>query len=77
MSWLPKREKLDPKLASVIDFAVAQVGNFSVSARLIHTIHRHVPILNDLPSSISLTIKVLCSVRVIVKRRPRHDCPVL
>lgn len=31
MSWLPKREKLDPKLVSAIDFAVAQDGNFCVS----------------------------------------------
>ena len=31
MSWLPKTEKLDPKLASVIDFAVAHDGNFYVS----------------------------------------------
>ena len=31
MSWLPKREKLDPKLVSAIDFAVAQDGNFYVS----------------------------------------------
>ncbi len=31
MSWLAKREKLDPKQASAIGFAVAQKGNFSVS----------------------------------------------
>ncbi len=31
MCWLPKREKLDPKQASAIDFAVAQDGNFYVS----------------------------------------------
>ena len=31
MSWLPKREKLDPPGASAIDFAVAQDGNFYVS----------------------------------------------
>jgi len=31
MSWLPKREKLDPKLVSAIDFAVARDGNFYVS----------------------------------------------
>ena len=31
MSWLPKTEKLDPKRASAIDFAVAQDGNFYVS----------------------------------------------
>ena len=31
MSWFPKREKLDPKQASAIDFAVAQDGNFYVS----------------------------------------------
>ena len=30
MSWLPKREKLDPKQASAIDFAVAQEGSFYV-----------------------------------------------
>ena len=72
MSGLPKREKLDPKRASAMDFAVAQ-GISTCRARPIHTIHRHVPILNDLPSSISLTIKVLCSVRVGVKRRPKHD----
>ena len=31
MSWLPKREKLDPKQASASDFAVAQSGSFPVS----------------------------------------------
>ena len=31
MNWLPKREKLDPKQASAIDFAVVQDGNFYVS----------------------------------------------
>ena len=31
MSWLPKREKLNPRRASVIDFAMAQDGNFYVS----------------------------------------------
>lgn len=31
MSWLPKTEKLDPKRASAIDFAMAQDGNFYVS----------------------------------------------
>ncbi len=31
MSWLPKREKLDPKQASAFDFVVAQDGNFYVS----------------------------------------------
>jgi len=31
MNWLPKREKLDPELASAIDFATAQDGNYSVS----------------------------------------------
>ena len=30
MSWLPKREKLDPVQASAIDFAVAQEGNFYI-----------------------------------------------
>ena len=28
MSWLSKREKLDPVQASAVDFAVAQEGNF-------------------------------------------------
>ena len=28
MSWLSKREKLDPVQAAAIDFAVAQEGNF-------------------------------------------------
>ena len=31
MSWLPKREKFDPKQVSAIDFAVAQDGDFYVS----------------------------------------------
>ena len=31
MSWLPKRENLDPKQTSAIDFAVARDGNFYVS----------------------------------------------
>ena len=30
MSWLPKREKLDPVQASAIDFVVAQEGNFYI-----------------------------------------------
>ena len=30
MSWLPMRDKLDPVQASVIDFAVAQEGNFYI-----------------------------------------------
>ena len=30
MSWLPKRDKLDPVRASAIDFAVAQEGNFYI-----------------------------------------------
>ena len=89
MSGLPKREKLDPKqtleyppavrpLAKQVARVVLvspwrRAGTFLCRARPIHTIHRHVPILNDSPASISLTIKVLCSVRVVVKRRPRHD----
>ena len=31
MNWFPKREKIDPKLVSAIDFAMAQDGNFYVS----------------------------------------------
>ena len=34
MSWLPKREKLDPVQASAIDFAVAQEGNFSIKGEV-------------------------------------------
>lgn len=34
MSWLPKTEKLDPKRASAIDFAMAQDGNFYVSGEV-------------------------------------------
>ena len=30
MSWLPKRDKLDPVRAAAIDFAVAQEWRFSV-----------------------------------------------
>ena len=30
MSWLPKRDKLDPVQASAINFAVAQEGNFYI-----------------------------------------------
>ena len=30
MSWLPKRDKLDPVQASAIDFVVAQEGIFSI-----------------------------------------------
>ena len=30
MSWLPKRDKLDPVQASAIDFAVAQEGKKKV-----------------------------------------------
>ena len=30
MSWLPKRDKLDPVQASAIDCAVAQEGNFYI-----------------------------------------------
>ena len=32
MSWLPKREKLDPKQTSAIDFAVVQNGGQRGSA---------------------------------------------
>ena len=31
MSWLPKRDKLDPVQASAVDFAVAQEGNFYIN----------------------------------------------
>ena len=31
MSWLPKRDKLDPKQASAIDFAVVQEGSFYIN----------------------------------------------
>ena len=30
MSWVPKRNKLDPVQASAIGFAVAQEGNFYI-----------------------------------------------
>ena len=30
MSWLPKRDKLDPVQASAMDFVVAQEENFSI-----------------------------------------------
>ena len=30
MSWLPKRDKLDPMQTSAVDFAVAQEGNFYI-----------------------------------------------
>ena len=30
MSWLPKRDKLDPVQASAIDFVVAQAGTFYI-----------------------------------------------
>ena len=30
MSWLSKREKLDPVQASAVDFVVAQEGNFYI-----------------------------------------------
>ena len=30
MSWLPKRDKLDPAQAAAIDFVVAQEGNFYI-----------------------------------------------
>ena len=30
MSWLPKREKLDPVQASAVDFVVAQEGDFYI-----------------------------------------------
>ena len=33
MSWLPKRDKLDPLQTSAIDFAVAQERNFYIRAR--------------------------------------------
>ena len=34
MSWLPKRDKLDPVQASAIDFAVAQEGNFYIKGEV-------------------------------------------
>ena len=33
MSWLPKRDKLDPVQASAMDFAVAQEGKKQVELR--------------------------------------------
>ena len=30
MSWLPKRDKLDPVQASAVDFAVARKWNFYI-----------------------------------------------
>ena len=30
MTWLPKRDKLDPVLTSAVDFAVAQEGSFYI-----------------------------------------------
>ena len=33
MSWSPKREKLDPKQSSAIDFAVVQDGNWFAQFR--------------------------------------------
>ena len=33
MSWLPKRDKLDPVQASAIGYAGAQEGNFYIRAR--------------------------------------------
>ena len=89
MSWSAKGENLNPKQASdyppavrplakqvarvVLALPWRRTGISTCRARPIYTIHRHVPILSDLPSSSSLTIKVLCSARVGVKRRPRHD----
>ena len=34
MSWLPKRDKLDPMQASAIDLAVAQEGNFYIKGEV-------------------------------------------
>ena len=59
MSWLPKRDKLDPVQASAVDFAVAQEGNFSikgeagtgksvvlahVAAKLARSVRHHAPV---------------------------------
>ena len=33
MSWLPKRDKLDPVQASAVDFVVAHEGSFSVKGK--------------------------------------------
>ena len=35
MSWLPKRDKLDPVQASAVDFAVAQEGNFYIKGEAV------------------------------------------
>ena len=34
MSWLPKRDKLDPVQASAVDFVVAQEGNFYIKGEV-------------------------------------------
>ena len=38
MSWLSKREKLDPVQASAIDFAVAQEGNFFIKSEAFYAL---------------------------------------
>ena len=43
MNWLPKREKLDPKQASAIDFAVVQDGNFYVSDEFVYSYRKYAP----------------------------------
>lgn len=35
MSWLPKRDKLDPVQASAIDFVVAQEGYFDIKGEVV------------------------------------------
>ena len=35
MSWLSKRDKLDPVQSSAIDFVAAQKGNFYVSGEAV------------------------------------------
>ena len=34
MSWLPKRDKLEPVQASAVDFAVAQEGDFYIKGEV-------------------------------------------
>ena len=38
MSWLPKRDNLDPVQASAVDFAVAQEGENKVEVEMLWTV---------------------------------------
>ena len=63
MSWLPKRDKLDPVQASAIDFAVAQEGNFYIKGEA--GTGKSV-VLAHVAAKLALSVRHLAPVRMMI-----------